>query len=108
MPHAGKLAGMLPLLLALLLVYLLSSLVCFAAYARDKAAARRKAARTPERTLLLLGLLCGWPGGLLAQRRLRHKSAKLAFQVRFWLSVAANLGMLALLAWALRSLSLLS
>jgi uncharacterized membrane protein YsdA (DUF1294 family) len=78
-------------LLPLLIVYFVASLVCFGAYARDKSAARRQARRTPEGTLLLLGLLCGWPGGLLAQRRLRHKTAKLSFQCWFWLTVAANL-----------------
>jgi uncharacterized membrane protein YsdA (DUF1294 family) len=87
-------------------VYLAASLACFAGYARDKAAAQgrlgRRARRTPERTLLLLGLAGGWPGGLLAQRWLRHKTAKRPFQRLFRASVAANLALnLACLAvWA--------
>lgn len=79
--------------------YFLASLTCFGAYARDKAAARARGRRTPERTLLLLGLAGGWPGALLAQTWLRHKTAKAAFQCKFWISVAANLGGLACLSW---------
>ena len=70
--------------------YLVTSLTCFVAYALDKSAARNGAWRTPERTLLLLGLVGGWPGGVLAQRWLRHKSAKPSFQRMFWLTVVAN------------------
>ena len=75
-------------------VYLAASVACFASYARDKAAAQgrlgRHARRTPERSLLLLGLLGGWPGGLLAQRWLRHKTVKQPFQRLFWCSVVLN------------------
>ena len=71
-------------------LYGAASILCFGFYAWDKAAARAGRRRTPESTLLLLGLACGWPGGLLAQRWLRHKTSKPAFQWRFWLSVAVN------------------
>lgn len=71
--------------------YLVISLTCFVAYAMDKSAARNGAWRTPERTLLLLGLVCGWPGALLAQQWLRHKTAKRAFQRMFWCTVVANI-----------------
>lgn len=84
------LAWQVPLWIGVL--YVLASIVCFSVYARDKAAARAARRRTPERTLLLLGLLCGWPGAVLAQQWLRHKSSKRAFQVAFWCTVACNLG----------------
>lgn len=83
--------------LALGALYLCASLVCFAAYALDKGAARKNRRRTPERTLLLLGLIGGWPGGVLAQRWLRHKSAKRSFQLKFWLTVIVNIGVAGLL-----------
>ena len=70
------------------------SVVAFGAYWKDKVAARADAWRTPEQTLHLLALLGGWPGALAAQALLRHKSAKGAFLVVFWLTVAANLGAL--------------
>lgn len=72
------------------LVYGVASVLCFAAYALDKAAAVRGRWRTPERTLLVLGLACGWPGAILAQQWLRHKSSKTAFRAVFWCTVAAN------------------
>ena len=81
----------------LLAAYLASSLLAFIAYAADKSAARRNRWRTPERTLHLLALCGGWPGALIAQNRLRHKSGKTAFLVIFWLCVAANCAALAYL-----------
>jgi uncharacterized membrane protein YsdA (DUF1294 family) len=70
--------------------YAIASAACFAAYAIDKAAARARERRTPERTLLLLGLCGGWPGAVLAQQWLRHKSSKASFRLRFWMTVLAN------------------
>jgi uncharacterized membrane protein YsdA (DUF1294 family) len=78
--------------LAVGLAYLVASVACFAAYAIDKSAARSKARRTPERTLLLLGLAGGWPGAVLAQQWLRHKSVKTSFRAKFWATVALNVG----------------
>jgi uncharacterized membrane protein YsdA (DUF1294 family) len=71
--------------------YLALSGVCFASYALDKSAARRGERRTPESTLLMLGLLGGWPGALLAQQWLRHKTVKQPFRQRFWFTVAVNM-----------------
>jgi len=86
---AASLVWQLPLLVAG--AYLIISLSCFVAYALDKSAARKGDWRTPERTLLLLGLACGWPGALLAQQWLRHKTAKRAFRQMFWCTVVANI-----------------
>jgi uncharacterized membrane protein YsdA (DUF1294 family) len=71
--------------------YLSLSLATFLLYARDKAAARRQARRTPEKTLHLLALLGGWPGAWCAQRWLRHKSSKPSFRRVFWLTLLINL-----------------
>jgi uncharacterized membrane protein YsdA (DUF1294 family)/cold shock CspA family protein len=78
--------------------YLLMSIVAFIAYALDKSAAKNNLWRTQESTLHLLGLLGGWPGALLAQRVLRHKSKKAAFLVVFWATVLINS---AVLLWVL-------
>jgi uncharacterized membrane protein YsdA (DUF1294 family)/cold shock CspA family protein len=80
-----------PLLLAF---YAGISITAFIAYQLDKSAAREGRWRTPESTLHLLALLGGWPGALLAQHRLRHKSAKPSFLVSFWLTVLLNCGAL--------------
>jgi uncharacterized membrane protein YsdA (DUF1294 family)/cold shock CspA family protein len=76
-----------PLILAL---YLIASLLTFIIYAADKSAARRGAWRTPESTLHLLSLAGGWPGALIAQQTLRHKSKKASFRFVFWLTVFLN------------------
>jgi uncharacterized membrane protein YsdA (DUF1294 family) len=86
---------------AVAVAYLLASLACFTAYALDKSAARAGARRTPERTLLLLGLAGGWPGAVLAQQWLRHKTRKQPFQNLFWLSVAAHACLAGWLGWHL-------
>ncbi len=84
--------GRLPI--AVLILYVVTSIVAFFAYAFDKSAALRNEWRTKESTLQLFSLLGGWPGALAAQRLLRHKSAKTSFQVTFWLSVVLNCGAL--------------
>jgi uncharacterized membrane protein YsdA (DUF1294 family) len=84
--------------LTCLFVYLLMSVLCFSAYAADKSAARRGQRRTPESRLLLLGFLGGWPGALLAQQTLRHKTRKQPFRTLFWCSVVANVSLLVVLA----------
>jgi len=76
--------------LPILFIYLVMSVVCFCSYALDKSAARRGERRTPESRLLVLGLLGGWPGAVLAQQWLRHKTVKQPFRQLFWCSVAAN------------------
>ncbi|RZA32784.1 MAG: DUF1294 domain-containing protein [Lysobacteraceae bacterium] len=81
-------AGWVPLLVFVL--YFAMSGIAFVAYAIDKAAARSERRRTPENTLHLLGLAGGWPGALVAQALLRHKSAKRSFQVAYWWTVAIN------------------
>ena len=71
--------------------YLAMSALCFCSYALDKSAARRGERRAPESRLLVLGLLGGWPGAVLAQQWLRHKTLKQPFRNLFWCTVAANL-----------------
>ena len=82
--------------LQVLTLYVIVSLVTFFAYAVDKSAARRGGWRTKENTLHLLSLAGGWPGALIAQQQLRHKSKKPTFRLVFWATVALNS---AVLAW---------
>lgn len=79
------------------LVYGLASALSFFAYVFDKAAALRQGWRTSEQTLHALDVVGGWPGGLLAQQLLRHKTAKPSFVATFWATVLVN--MVALVAW---------
>jgi uncharacterized membrane protein YsdA (DUF1294 family)/cold shock CspA family protein len=76
--------------LVVLGAYVLISMVTFIAYAIDKAAAQAGRWRTAEASLHLLALLGGWPGALLAQQTLRHKSKKGSFRVTLWFTVLLN------------------
>tara|TARA_R110001632_G_scaffold8686_9_gene34485 strand:+ start:7668 stop:8114 length:447 start_codon:yes stop_codon:yes gene_type:complete len=87
--------GLTPLMLALL--YVLLSLGAYVFYKKDKAAAIKGTWRVPEKTLHLLALLGGWPGAIIAQQRLRHKTQKVSFRVIFWLTLMLNFSLLACL-----------
>ena len=85
---AATLAGRLPQ--AVILTYGVVSILTFLVYWYDKSAARNGQWRTKESSLLFLGLAGGWPGAVIAQRLLRHKSGKRTFQVAFWGTVVMN------------------
>ena len=74
----------------ILYLYLIASLFTFLKYALDKSAAKKSKWRTPESTLHLLSIIGGWPGALIAQQILRHKSKKLSFRIVFWFTVLLN------------------
>jgi len=66
------------------------SVITFIAYAIDKRRARRGQWRTAQRTLHVMELLGGWPGGIAGRWALRHKSAKLSFRIVSWAIVALH------------------
>lgn len=81
--------GRLPL--AILGFYAVASAAAYVVYAMDKTASKQRGQRrTPEDTLHIWGLIGGWPGALLAQQKLRHKSSKGSFQFMFWVTVILN------------------
>jgi len=85
------LMGMLtPLALPL---YLGLSLLLFIIYAMDKSAARNGSWRTSENTLHLLAIAGGWPGAVIAQQILHHKSKKQPFRLVFWITIVINIGL---------------
>lgn len=85
-------------------VYGVIASLTFIAYAIDKAAAQGNRWRIPESTLHVLALLGGWPGAMLAQTLLRHKSVKKEFRLIFWITVTINL---LVLGWLLSRWQLL-
>lgn len=86
------LGGSLPFII--LLVYLVMSGITFIVYKWDKSAAAADLQRTPENTLHALALFGGWPGAMIAQQLLRHKSSKESFRSMFWITVALNCAVL--------------
>lgn len=91
-------AGHMPM--QLLAAYALLSVITFAMYGIDKAAAGKGRRRTPEATLLFAGLFGGWPGALVAQRLFRHKTRRQPFQAIFWCGVVVNCGVVGWLIYA--------
>lgn len=84
-----------------LALYIAISGVTYGVYATDKAAARYGNPRTSEKALHTLSLAGGWPGAMIAQQRLRHKSSKQRFRIAFWFTVALNSALVAAIALAL-------
>ena len=87
---ASALLGKVPRFI--LWYYLACSVVTFLVYAKDKSAAKKGAWRTPEQTLHIMSLVGGWPGALVAQQTLRHKSQKVSFRIVLWITVIINAG----------------
>jgi len=85
---AGTLAGRLPPVI--IGIYGVVSIVTSLLYRLDKSAARRGAWRIQESSLLFIGLVGGWPGAVVAQRILRHKTRKQSFQLAFWVTAVLN------------------
>ena len=75
--------------------YIILSVVAFALYKKDKAAAEWDEWRIPENTLHFVSIIGGWPGALIAQNLLRHQSRKLSFRIFYWATVLINCGVLA-------------
>ena len=65
-----------------------SGLAACLAFALDKWRAGRAGRRVSELTLLLLGAIGGWPGGLLGMMLFRHKTSKWTFQFKYALALA--------------------
>ena len=75
----------------------LLSVITYIAFARDKAKAQKNHWRVQESTLLLFSLMGGWPGALIAQQRLRHKSSKQSFKFVLWVTIFVSV---LIYAWA--------
>lgn len=85
---------MIPIIVAV--AALAINLATYAAFGWDKAAARQRERRIPERTLLTLAALGGSPAALLARQTLRHKTRKQPFGA--WLMLIVFLQVVALVA----------
>lgn len=78
-----------------------TSLASFVAFGFDKRRATTGGRRVPERTLLVLSLLGGWPGAILAQRHFRHKTRKASFLIAFWTVVVLHVVLVGAVAYSI-------
>ncbi|MFT4939932.1 MAG: uncharacterized membrane protein YsdA (DUF1294 family) [Paraglaciecola sp.] len=76
------------------LVYLLASAISYYLYSKDKQAAKNGIQRVPENTLHFSALLGGWPGSIVGQQKLRHKTKKMSFRVVFYITLSINVSLL--------------
>ena len=86
----AALAGAGWLEMSWLVLYLGASLITYSCYSSDKTAALNARRRTPESTLHIMSLIGGWPGALIAQVLLRHKTRKPSFLIGYWFTVIVN------------------
>ena len=71
--------------------------ITFLAFGFDKWRAGHSGRRIPEFTLVLLGAVGGWPGGLVGMNLFRHKTAKWTFKLKYALALVPFVA--ALWAW---------
>ncbi|CDS64795.1 DUF1294 domain-containing protein [Salmonella enterica] len=70
---------------------LLANVLTLAIYGIDKTAARKTWRRVPESTLLVFGVVGGWPGAIVGQQLFRHKTQKQPFKTYFIVSVIVSI-----------------
>ncbi len=71
------------MLISMLIWIVFSSLVTAGLYVWDKRMAVEDRVRISERTLLVWCLIGGWPGGWMVAHRIRHKTRKQSFRIKF-------------------------
>jgi uncharacterized membrane protein YsdA (DUF1294 family) len=79
-----------------------STVVTFAAYGYDKAAAGTKRTRVPEIVLLALTFFGGTIGALAGRALFRHKTRKVTFQRQFWAVIGIQILLLVAFATIFR------
>ncbi|WP_310608274.1 DUF1294 domain-containing protein [Buttiauxella brennerae] len=83
----------------LVMWFLLASVLTLVVYGADKVAARKAWRRVPESTLLVFGVVGGWPGAIVGQQLFRHKTQKQPFRTWFIISVMLNIAVLVAVYW---------
>ncbi|ENQ4962566.1 DUF1294 domain-containing protein [Salmonella enterica subsp. enterica serovar Butantan] len=71
--------------------FLLANVLTLAIYGIDKTAARKTWCRVPESTLLVFGIVGGWPGAIVGQQLFHHKTQKQPFKTYFIVSVIVSI-----------------
>ena len=66
----------------------------------DKRCAAKGRWRVRENSLLVWALVGGWPGGIWAMRKLRHKTSKLSFLARYAIVALLNMAAAAGIVYA--------
>ncbi|MBA4712074.1 MULTISPECIES: DUF1294 domain-containing protein [Citrobacter] len=78
---------------------LLANVLTLVIYGADKMAARKAWHRVPESTLLVFGVVGGWPGAIAGQQLFRHKTQKQPFKTYFIISILLSVSAMAAVYW---------
>lgn len=70
--------------LFLIAYFTIISIITIVLYKADKEKARSGSRRISEQALHLAAMLGGTPAAFYAQKKFRHKTKKLSFQIVFW------------------------
>ena len=89
----------------IVLLYIGLSISTFITYAIDKSKSINNTYRISEKTLHMLSLLGGWPGAIIAQETLRHKSKKESFRSIFYMTIIFNIALLMFLIFSKKTLT---
>lgn len=88
LPVTALIYGVSPVVnLTLAYLTIIFSTISYLLYSNDKEFAETGRWRVSELKLHLFELIGGWPGAFVAQRRLRHKVTKTAYQNTYWFIV---------------------
>lgn len=82
-------------------IYAIMSLVCFILFFIDKKRAETGGWRVKEYYLHVVTLLGGWPGALLGQKFLRHKTKKWSYRIILWLIILVHVALWAYFIYGL-------
>lgn len=85
-------------MLNVIFVFITVNALTYLLFYFDKRCARAGRWRVPEAALLGVSLLGGSPAAWCAMQRLRHKTRKPGFRMRYWMIVGLQAGILAYVA----------
>lgn len=74
--------------------FLFANVLTLVIYGVDKMAARKAWRRVPESTLLVFGVVGGWPCAIVGQQLFRHKTQKQPFKTYFIVSVILSVSVM--------------
>lgn len=77
----------------------LSSVMSIFLFGLDKRAAQQNRRRVPEKRLLVVAALGGWPGAVFASVLFRHKTIKTSFRVKLIAASIFNVLMVSAIVW---------
>lgn len=78
--------------------FILTNIISYYLYQKDKHAAQNNEWRVQEQTFHILAVLGGWSAAWYAQQNLRHKTQKQSFKSTYIATIILNIGLILFLA----------